>query len=620
VSVGTRAATPAAATSADDLAGLGTSPAAIARHYDVSDDFFSVWLGPELVYSCAWWDERDAGDDLLRAQHRKVDFFASELRVTGGRVLDVGCGWGAAVNRFVSVHGADAAVGVTLSAAQADWGRTHGVEGVDVRFESWVDHQPEDLYDAIACIEASEHFARDGLDPDEKVTAYRAFFRRCASWLRPGGRLGLQAICLDNVGHRTSLDEQSPITELIRSSIFPESMSPSLSELVLGWETDFRLESFVAHPDHYVRTFQEWGRRLRGGHEAAAAIVGDTTYRTFARYFAASQVLFRLRHQTLYRIVLSRRPEPKRWAAPPRPGGHEPTPRRTASAGAVRAHYDLSNDFYALWLGPTMSYSSALWPDDEESDHDAAQAAKVDYFARELGLDDGRKAHRLLDVGCGWGGQLRQVVDGPGLRRAVGLTLSEHQYDWLLQRPVPRTEVRLESWEDHEPAGPYDAIMTFGAFEHFARDGSTSDERVGAYRAFFSRCFEWLPPGGRLGLETIAHDDAPDTAAPLGRGPLGDFVLELYPESLCPHLCELVLGFEPYFLVRVLRSDGGDFARTTRAWLRALVAESAQADALVGAEVRRRFRTYLAASEVQFRMRTITNYRVVLERRPDVRQ
>ena len=113
---------------------------------------------------------------------------------------------------------------------------------------------------------------------------------------------------------------------------------------------------------------------------------------------------------------------------------------------------------------------------------------------------------------------------------------------------------------------PYDAIQSFGAFEHFAKDGTTSTQRIETYRRFFARCFAWLKPDGRLGLETIAHDGAPDTASPLGRGPLGDAVLQLYPESLCPHLCEIVLGFEPYFEVEVLRADADDFARTCRLW------------------------------------------------------
>jgi cyclopropane-fatty-acyl-phospholipid synthase len=597
-----------------DVAALGTSPAAIARHYDLSDEFFALWLGPEMIYSCALWADVPT-DTLARAQARKVDWFARELGVGGGRVLDAGCGWGGAANRLVAHHGAASVTGISLSAAQIERAQRAAEANATFRLESWVDHEPDDEYDAVLCVEASEHFARDGLTSEDKVVAYRAFFERSASWLRPGGRLGLQAICLDNAGPGESVAPGS-ITDLVRRHIFPESMSSSLSELAIGWETDFRLESFVVHPEHYVRTFRAWTGALIARRTEAEDLVGPETCGIFARYFAASQALFRLRQQSLYRIVLSRRPEPKRWVVPPHPvaeGADEPAVG--ASRDAVQAHYDLSNDFYATWLGPTMSYSSGLW--DSTADPDDAQRAKVDFFATELGVGSGS---RVLDVGCGWGSQLRGLVERHGLGHAVGLTLSEAQSEWLRERPIPGTEVRVETWRDHDPGAAYDAIVTYGAFEHFARDGSTSDERVGAYRAFFARCFGWLPPGGRLGLETIAHDDAPDTAAPLGRGPLGDFVLDLYPESISPHLCELVLGFEPYFLVRVLRSDAGDFARTCRGWLRGLTDHSAACRDLVGEDTYRRFKTYLAASEVQFRMRTITNYRVVLERRPAVRR
>ncbi|MFL6660592.1 MAG: class I SAM-dependent methyltransferase, partial [Rhizobacter sp.] len=181
------------------------------------------------------------------------------------------------------------------------------------------------------------------------------------------------------------------------------------------------------------------------------------------------------------------------------------------------------------------------------------------------------------------------------------------------------SEIRLESWIDHQPRRRYDAIVSYGAFEHFARDGTSGVQRVQAYRSFFAHCFEWLADDGRLGLETIAHDGAPDTAAPRGRGPLGDTVLELFPESICPHLSEIVLGFEPYFEVEVLRSNAADFARTFRHWLLALRENEAAANALVGVETTRRFRRYLVASEMQFRAGALTNYRIVLHRRPKLR-
>jgi cyclopropane-fatty-acyl-phospholipid synthase len=606
-------------TEAEWLRAAGTSAAAVAHHYELPEEFFALWLGPDLVYSCALWDPDDGSDDLRRAQWRKIDAFAGRLGVRGGAVLDIGCGWGALLERFVRRHGAAGGVGITLSPAQAARAERRAVPGVEFRVESWVDHRPTTPYDAITCIEATEHLASDALDEDDKVEVYRAFFARCASWLREGGRLGLQLICLDNVGHEGSRAGRGPASELIRVDIFPESMPASLSELVLGWETHFALERFDEHHDHYRRTFRAWALAHAAGEARSRALVGEETARTFARYFAVGEVLFRLREHALYRVVLRKRAAPKAWAVVP---GALPmdgrTPAPGASPAAVRHHYDVSNAFYALWLGPTMTYSSGLWTEgDDPDDREAALERKIDRFAARV---LGPPGARVLDVGCGWGGTLRRLAARHAVREAVGLTVSPAQRDHLAAHPVPGAEIRLERWEDHEPDRPYDAILSFGAFEHFARDGSSGPERVAAYRAFFARCFDWLVPGGRLGLETIAHDDAPDTASPRGRGPVGDFVLGLFPESICPHLCEIVLGFEPWFEVEDLRADARDFARTFRDWQLRLRAREAEASALVGAETVRRFARYLAASEVQFRSGALTNHRMVLRRRPRVRR
>ena len=620
---------------ADALRAAGTSPAAIAQHYDLPHDFFALWLGDERVYSCALWsDGEDPSRDLAAAQRRKLDSFARELGVAGARVLDIGCGWGALLDRFVGAHSAAGGVGLTLSAAQADYARGRHVPGVDFRVQSWVDHRPQAPYDAISCIEATEHWASDRLDPDDKVVVYRQFFARCASWLKDEGRLGLQLICLDNVGHAGSRAGRGPASELIRVDIFPESMPASLSELVLGWETDFEVLRFEDHHDHYVRTFRAWGLAMREHLDRAQTLAGAPTARTFARYFAAGEIFFRRREHSLYRVILKKRPQPKRWerlpwpsdvdapagaqaaeAAPPPDAGRTPP---GASAAALRYHYDVSNDFYRLWLGPTMMYTSGLWTaaNDDPTDLGESLDRKIDFFAGHLIRSRGAA---VLDVGCGWGYHLKRLVERHDAAEAVGLTLSAAQHSLSTAQPVPGRQVLLEDWADHRPTSAYDAITIFGAFEHFARDGSTSAQRVHAYRHFFGRCFEWLGDGGRVGLETIAHDGAPDHPGPQGRGPLGDAVLGLYPESVCPQLCEIVLGFEPYFEVEVLRSDAADFARTFRLWLLALLNQRTQAEALVGAETVRRFRSYLVASEMQFRTGVITNYRFVLHRRPKLR-
>ena len=590
------------------------------RHYDLSDDFFRLWLGNELVYSCAWWEDGEGPEQLAVAQARKIDYFADRLAVDGKRVLDVGCGWGGLLDRFVDVHHAAGGVGLTLSPAQASHAATRDVPGVTYHLQSWMDHEPDLPYDAITCVEATEHFASDRADPDEKVEVYREFFRRASEWLRPGGRIGLQLICLDNARPDDSRPGGGPITDLILEHIFPESMSARLSELVLGWETHFQLDEFHDHADHYRRTFRAWALNLRRHEARAQALVGAETWRIHARYLAGGEVLFRLREQTLCRAILTKRPQPKSWAVTLTPSAAaRAEPRPGASAGAVRAHYDVSNDFYRLWLGPTMMYTSAMWTAGETpADLDTAQDRKNDFFSGlVLPASDGPASDgpaRVLDVGCGWGGSLRRMAAARAID-GVGLTLSPAQRDFATGVPVPGLEIRLEDWQDHHPTSRYDGIVSFGAFEHFAQDGTTGPERVASYRRFFRSCHDWLVPEGRLGLETIAHDDAPDTDQPLGRGPLGDFVLGLYPESLAPHLGELVLGFDPYFELEVLRADGDDFARTFRAWSLALRAQRDAAEALVGAETAARFRRYLAACEVQFRTRAITNYRVVLHRR-----
>ncbi|HEY1324335.1 MAG TPA: class I SAM-dependent methyltransferase [Streptosporangiaceae bacterium] len=616
-------------TSSSRLAALGTSPRAIMHHYDLSDDFFRLWLGPDMVYSCGWWEADDDPAALGQAQARKLDFFADRLGVRGGRVLDVGCGWGALLDRFVRVHGVASGTGLTLSPGQARFAAGRDLAEVSFLLQHWANHEPGSPYDAITCIEATEHFASAVLSPDEKVEVYRGFFDRAASWLRPGGRMGLQLICLDNVGHAGSRPRRGPFSDLIGNEIFPESMPASLSELVLGWETHFELAEFHDHPRHYQRTFRAWTLAYREQEALARTLVGPDACRTFARYFAAGEAVFRLREHSLYRVILTRRPQPKVWAVtvlpsdipPPATDGRSaaPTPgERGASAAAVRSHYDVSDDFYALWLGPSMMYSSAMWADAEDAAGlQLAQQRKIDFFAaRAL---PGRAPRRVLDVGCGWGGTLRRLAEAHQVTGAVGLTLSRAQLDYLTRNPVPGARIRLEDWNDHRPGQPYDAIFSFGAFEHFARDGTTGPQRVANYRRFFRSCRDWLVPGGRIALETIAHDGAPDTDAPLGRGPLGDFVLSVYPETLAPHLAEIVLGFEPYFELETLRSDYGDFARTMRAWLVALRSHDRQAADLVGDQLVQRFRRYLAASEIQFRTRAITNYRLVLHRRAQVR-
>jgi cyclopropane-fatty-acyl-phospholipid synthase len=174
------------------------------------------------------------------------------------------------------------------------------------------------------------------------------------------------------------------------------------------------------------------------------------------------------------------------------------TDYRGASSSAIRHHYDVGTEFYALWLDPTLTYSCALWDGADDTLPDA-QVRKLDYLAGEAGAIG---AASVLDIGCGWGALLTRLVQVHGVGRAVGLTLSAEQATYVSALADDRCDVRIENWVDHRPAAPYDAIVSIGAFEHFARYGMSRADRISAYRRFFESCHAWLPSGGRLALQT----------------------------------------------------------------------------------------------------------------------
>ncbi|MHC5729130.1 MAG: class I SAM-dependent methyltransferase, partial [Nostoc sp.] len=112
-----------------------------------------------------------------------------------------------------------------------------------------------------------------------------------------------------------------------------------------------------------------------------------------------------------------------------------------ASAEAIQHHYDAGNDFYQLWLDPTITYSAALW---EENDTlESAQIRKLDYHINQARVSN---ANRVLDVGCGWGSTLKHLVDVHNVKQAVGLTLSNGQAERISLFQHPQIEVRVESW------------------------------------------------------------------------------------------------------------------------------------------------------------------------------
>ena len=286
------------------------------------------------------------------------------------------------------------------------------------------------------------------------------------------------------------------------------------------------------------------------------------------------------------------------------------TPEQGASSQAIQYHYDVSNDFYRLWLDSSLTYSGALWEDNDTLE--AAQVRKIDWHVEQARA---KNATRVLDVGCGWGPVLRRLVEVHGVKQAVGLTLSEAQAQWLWTLSQPGIEVRLESWTHHVPQEPYEAIISIGAFEHFARTELSPAEKVDVYRAFFSRCHDWLQPGGWMSLQTIAYGN-------LRRDKhyANPFIAnENVPESDLPRLQEIAAATEQLFELVMLRNDRADYARTCRAWFERLRANRTLAVEICGEAVVARYERFLRTFSYSFELGAFWLLRLVLRRIDTVR-
>lgn len=261
----------------------------------------------------------------------------------------------------------------------------------------------------------------------------------------------------------------------------------------------------------------------------------------------------------------------------------------------VQAHYDLSNEFFALFLDPSMTYSCAFFERDDMA-LEEAQRAKIDLALGKLDL---RPGLRLLDVGCGWGATLRRAVERYEVR-AVGLTLSQNQYDLARQRLADlgdRVEVRLQGWEEFDE--PVDRIVSIGAFEHFR------EER---FAPFFAKCQRSLPADGRMLLHTILRMTMADQDAAGIQTTHEDILFfkwihrEIFPGGqLRPREFVVRYAEAAGFRVTKVQPLAANYARTLEAWAANLKANREKAVALTSEDVYETYMHYLTGCAPYFR-------------------
>ena len=289
--------------------------------------------------------------------------------------------------------------------------------------------------------------------------------------------------------------------------------------------------------------------------------------------------------------------EARQWRGAASLHGRPHTKRRDSQA--VRYHYNVSNDFYRLWLDQRMVYSCAYFHSEADS-LDAAQVRKLDYLCRKLRLRPGQK---LLDIGCGWGGLVMHAAREYGVE-ALGITLSEPQADLAnhrIRQAGLSDSCRVEVLDYRElPAVPqFDKLVSVGMFEHVGEAQLTN---------YFRKAYTLLKPGGAFLNHGIT--EAMEARSSSGPSFIEKYVFpdgELLPISSSLHAAEEA-GFE----IRDVESLREHYALTLRHWVKRLEANREKAVALTCPVTYRVWRIYMAGSAYGFKSARLGLYQTLM--------
>lgn len=272
---------------------------------------------------------------------------------------------------------------------------------------------------------------------------------------------------------------------------------------------------------------------------------------------------------------------------------------RKIDAEAIAYHYDVSNEFYSLWLDPNMVYSCGYFCDHEDT-LEAAQVQKIDRILRKLRL---RPGDRLLDIGCGWGALVMRAAEKFGAK-AVGITLSRNQYELAKERIrdaglTDRCEVRLEDYRD--VTGKFDRISSVGMFEHVGLNN---------LRGYFDKIHTLLEDDGIVLNHGITSTDPESAESPWGGG---DFIDRyVFPHGELPHLCLALkemgaAGLEPVDVESLRRH----YALTLKHWSERFEAAGDQLRTMVDKKRWRIWRVYLAGCACGFTHHWISVHQIL---------
>ena len=271
---------------------------AIGYHYDVSDDFYKLFLDSRMVYSCAYFRRPD--NTLEQAQQDKLDIICRKLDLQPGeRFLDIGCGWGA-LSVWAAQHYGVRAEAITLSQNQAEYARNWFAEaGVAdrcaVELVHWREYEPTGAFQKAAAVGIIEHVG---------VVLYPEFFTRIHRWLEPGG------LFLNHGITRVHSWVPNAHMRFINKYVFPNGELDSISDILMRMEEQqWEIQDVEQLRLHYARTCRLWVAALQKDERRAIELAGSKIYRIWLAYLASSAVSFESGDLGLYQTLVR-----KPWA------------------------------------------------------------------------------------------------------------------------------------------------------------------------------------------------------------------------------------------------------------------------------------------------------------------
>jgi cyclopropane-fatty-acyl-phospholipid synthase len=266
---------------------------AIAFHYDVSNDFFALWLDQRMVYSCAYF--RTPEEDLDTAQKNKLDYICRKLRLQPGqRLLDIGCGWGGLVI-YAAQHYYVEATGITLSEPQAELASARiKAAGLENRCRVLVSDYRQvaeaATYDALVSVGMFEHVGE---------TLLPAYFQHAHDLLKPGG------VFLNHGIARRATDKAVAGPSFSDTYVFPDGeLVPIDITLRAAEDAGFEVRDVESLREHYAMTLRHWVRRLEASHDAALRFVEEPTYRVWRLFMSGSANGFSRARLNLYQALI----------------------------------------------------------------------------------------------------------------------------------------------------------------------------------------------------------------------------------------------------------------------------------------------------------------------------